>query len=126
MPGYIRVNNVARFQKQVFVLNGVYADAEYVYFRFCLENSSNVPFDVDYIAFSIGAKKSKKASTQERVQLYPVDADKQIHRVDAKSRCEVIYIGKDKVLLAEVLEAGGDRNIVLPVQEHFIIEARHL
>ncbi len=132
MPDYIRVNNVARLQKLVFVLGGVYADAEHVYFRFSLENSSNVPFDVDYIAFSIGAKKSKKTSTQERVQLYPVDADKQIHRVDAKSRCEVIYrfekftIGKDKVLLAEVLEAGGDRNIVLPVQEHFIIDARHL
>lgn len=132
MPDYIRVNNVARLQKLAIILNGVYADAEYVYFRFSLENGSNVPFDVDYIAFSIGAKKSKKTSTQERVQLYPVDADKQIHRVDAKSRCEVIYrfekftIGKDKVLLAEVLEAGGDRNIVLPVQEHFIIDARHL
>ena len=132
MPDYIRVNNVARLQKLVFVLGGVYADAEHVYFRFSLENSSNVPFDVDYIAFSIGAKKSKKTSTQERVLLYPVDTDKQIHRVDVKSRCEVIYrfekftIGKDKVLLAEVLEAGGDRNIVLPVQEHFIIDARHL
>jgi len=132
MPDYIKVNNVARLQKLVFVLGGVYVDAEHVYFRFSLENGSNVPFDVDYIAFSIGAKKSKKTSTQERVQLYPVDADKQIHRVDAKSRCEVIYrfekftIGKDKVLLAEVLEAGGDRNIVLPVPEHFIIDARHL
>lgn len=132
MPEYLRVNNVARLQKLAIILNGVYADAEYVYFRFCLENGSNVPFDVDYIAFSIGAKKSKKTSTQERVQLYPVDSDKSIRRVDAKSRCEVIYcfekftIGKDKVLLAEVLEAGGDRNIVLPVPEHFIIEARHL
>ena len=45
---------------------------------------------------------------------------------------EVIYcfekftIGKDKVLLAEVLEQGGDRNIGLRIPETFIIEARKL
>ena len=132
MPDYIKVNNVARLQKLVFILTGVYADAKHVYFKFRLENSSNVPFDVDCIAFSVGARKSKKTSTQERIQLFPTDVDKPIHRVDAKSRCEVIYcfekftIGKDKVLLAEVLEAGGDRNLCLVIPEHFIIEARHL
>ena len=47
-------------------------------------------------------------------------------------RSEVIYcfekftIGKDKVLLAEVLEQGGDRNIGLRIPETFIIEARKL
>lgn len=132
MPDYIKVNNVARLQKLIFILMGVYADAEHVFFKFCLENGSNVSFDVDCIAFSVGARKSKKTSTQERIQLFPIDADKQIHRVEAKSRCEVIYcfekftIGKDKVLLAEVLEAGGDRNLCLIIPEYFIIEARHL
>ena len=35
-------------------------------------------------------------------------------------------IGKDKILLAEVLEQGGDRNIGLKIAECFIIDARKL
>ena len=132
MPDYIVANNVARLQKLTILLKGVYVDAENVYFKFRLENNSNVPFDVDYIAFSVTARKTKKTSTQERLQILPVGVDTEIHRVDAKSVCEVIYrfekftIGKEKILLAEVLEQGGDRNIGLRIPEDFIIEARKL
>ena len=132
MPDYIVANNVARLQKLTILLKGVYVDGAHVYFKFRLENSSNVPFDVDYIAFSITARKTKKTSTQERLQILPVSVDMEIHRLDAKSSCEVIYrfekftIGKEKILLAEVLEQGGDRNIGLRIPEDFIIEARKL
>ena len=131
-PDYIVANNVARLQKLTILLKGVYVDEAHVYFKFRLENSSNVPFDVDYIAFSVTARKTKKTSTQERLQILPVGVDTKIHRVDAKSSCEVIYrfekftIGKEKILLAEVLEQGGDRNITLRIPEDFIIEARRL
>lgn len=131
-PDYIVANNVARLQKLTILLKGVYVDEAHVYFKFRLENSSNVPFDVDYIAFSVTARKTKKTSTQERLQILPVGVDTEIHRVDAKSSREVIYrfekftIGKEKILLAEVLEQGGDRNIGLRIPEDFIIEARRL
>lgn len=129
---YITANNVAKLQKLIVLLRGVYVDERYVYFKFCIENASNVPFDVDYIAFSITAKTTKRASTQERIQIRPVEVDTQIHRIDAKTACEVIYafekftIGKDKLLLAEVLEQSGDRNIGLHIPESFIINARKL
>lgn len=129
---YIVANNIARLQKLVFMLKGVYVDDQRVYFKFRLENHSNVAFDVDYIAFSITARKTKKASTQERVQLQPVQVDEPVHRLGAKSTCEVVYafekftIGEEKILLAEVLEKGGDRNIQLRIPESFIIEARKL
>ena len=129
---YIVANNIARLQKLVFMLKGVYVDEQNVYFKFCLENHSNVAFDVDYIAFSITARKTKKASTQERVQLQPVKVNETIHRLGAKSTCEIVYafekftIGEEKILLAEVLEHGGDRNIQLRIPESFIIEARKL
>lgn len=131
-PDYIVANNIARLQKLVFMLKGVYVDEQNVYFKFRLENHSNVAFDVDYIAFSITARKTKKASTQERVQLQPVRVDEPVHRLGAKSTCEVVYafekftIGEEKILLAEVLELGGDRNIGLQIPESFIIEARKL
>lgn len=129
---YIVTNNVAKLQKVIFILKGVYVDQAHVFFKFSIENSSNVPFDIDYIAFSITAKKTKKTSSQERLQIQPVGTDVEIHRVGAKSACDVIYcfdkftIGTDKVLLAEVLEQGGDRNIGLRITENFIIEARKL
>lgn len=129
---YIVTNNVAKLQKLIFVLKGVYVDQTHIFFKFRIGNTSNVPFDIDYIAFSITAKKTKRTSSQERIQLQPIGANVDIHRVGAKSSCEVIYcfekftIGKDKILLAEVLEQGGDRNIVLRIPESYIIEARRL
>ena len=120
------MNNVAKLQKLIFVLKGVYVDKTHIFFKFSIQNNSNVPFDVDYIAFSVTARKTRKTSSQERLQILPVGADV------AKSIAEVIYcfekftIGKDKVLLAEVLEQGGDRNIGLRIPETFIIEARKL
>lgn len=131
-PDYIVANNVARLQRLTVLLKGVWADATHVYFKMRIENDSNVPFDVDCIAFSITARRTKKTSTQERLQIVPEDVDTEIHRVDAQSFCEVIYrfgkftIGKDKILLAEVLERGGDRNIGLRIPEDFIIGARRL
>lgn len=131
-PDYIVGNNVARLQKLTILLKGVYVDEAHIYFKFHIENRSNVPFDVDYIAFSVSARKTKKTSTQERLQILPVGADTEIHRVDAKSSREVIYrfekftIGKEKILLAELLEQGGDRNIGLRIPEAFIINARKL
>ena len=97
---YLVTNNVAKLQKLIFVLKGVYVDRTHIFFKFSIQNNSNVPFDV--------------------------------HTIGAKSITEVIYcfekftIGKDKVLLAEVLEQGGDRNIGLRIPETFIIEARKL
>lgn len=129
---YIVTNNVAKLQKIIFVLKGVYVDQSHVFFKFSIENNGNIPFDIDYIAFSISARKTKKTSTQERLQILPIEANVDVHRVGAKSFCEVIYcfdkftIGKDKVLLAEVLELGGDRNIGLRISEAFIIEARKI
>lgn len=131
-PDYIVTDNMAKLQKLSFLLKGVYVDDAYVYFKFGIDNRSNVPFDVDYIAFSITARKTKKTSTQERLQILPDAVDTQVHRIDAKSRCEIIYrfekftIGREKILLAEVLEQGGDRNIALHIPEKFIIEARKL
>ena len=129
---YLVTNNVAKLQKLIFVLKGVYVDRTHIFFKFSIQNNSNVPFDVDYIAFSVTARKTRKTSSQERLQILPVGADVDVHTIGAKSITEVIYcfekftIGKDKVLLAEVLEQGGDRNIGLRIPETFIIEARKL
>lgn len=131
---YLVTSNVAKLQKLIFVLKGVYVDKTHIFFKFSIQNNSNVPFDVDYIAFSVTARKSRKTSSQERLQILPVgaDVDVDVHTIGAKSITEVIYcfekftIGKDKVLLAEVLEQGGDRNIGLRIPETFIIEARKL
>ena len=84
--------------------------------------TSNVVFAEDY----------QLPATVNNPVVLPVGADVDVHTIGAKSIAEVIYcfekftIGKDKVLLAEVLEQGGDRNIGLRIPETFIIEARKL
>lgn len=131
-PGYIVADNVVKLQRLALLLKGVYVDAAHIFLRLRIENHSNVPFDVDYVAFSVGARKTRKTSTQERLQILPVAVDKEVRRIDARSFCEVVYcfgkftIGKDKLLLAEVLEQGGDRNIGLRIRDSYIIDARRL
>lgn len=131
-PGYIVADNVVRLQRLALLLKGVYVDATHLFFRLRIENRSNVPFDIDYVAFSVEARKTRKTSTQERLQILPVAVDKEVRRIDARSFCEVVYcfdkftIGKDKLLLAEVLEQGGDRNIGLRIRDSYIIDARKL
>lgn len=131
-PGYIVTDNVVKLQRLALLLKGVYVDATHIFFRLRIENRSNVPFDVDYVAFSVEARKTRKTSTQERLQILPLAVDREVHRIDARSFCEVVYcfekftIGKDKLLLAEVLEQGGDRNIGLRIRDSYIIDARRL
>ena len=82
---YLVTNNVAKLQKLIFVLKGVYVDRTHIFFKFSIQNNSNVPFDVDYIAFSVTARKTRKTSSQERLQILPVGADVDVHTTGAKS-----------------------------------------
>lgn len=113
-----------------FLLKGIYAHNDLLYFHMQLKNSSNLPFEVDYIKFRIVDKKvAKRTATQEHV-IWPVRAHNNVQRIGAKSsECMVFTLPKfsiadDKCLVVELCEKEGGRNQAFTVENVDIVRAR--
>ena len=105
-----------------YVLKGIYVHNDLLYLHTEIRNSSNVPFDVDYISFKVVDKKvAKRTAIQEQV-LFPVRAYNYAVRVAGKqSELTVCCLPKftvpdDKQLVVELCEKNGGRH------QSFIVE----
>ena len=67
-----------------YLLKGIYSHNGLLYFHMQLKNSSNVPFDVDYLTFKIVDKKvAKRTAIQEQV-VWPVRAYNNVQMIGGK------------------------------------------
>ena len=77
-----------------YLLKGLYTHNGLLYFHTQLKNSSNVPFDVDYITFKIADKKvAKRTAIQEQV-IIPLRAYNHALLVDGKDGTHGVYSAK--------------------------------
>ena len=105
-----------------YVLKGIYVHNDLLYLHTEIRNSSNVPFDVDYISFKVVDKKvAKRTAIQEQV-LFPVRAYNYAVRVAGKQSERTVFclpkftIPDDKQLVVELCEKNGGRH------QSFIVE----
>ena len=105
-----------------YVLKGIYVHNDLLYLHTEIRNSSNVPFDVDYISFKIVDKKvAKRTAIQEQV-LFPVRAYNYAVRVAGKQSERTVFclpkftVPDDKQLVVELCEKNGGRH------QSFIVE----
>lgn len=103
-------------------LKGIYSFNGLLYFHLQLKNSSNIPFDVDYITFKIVDKKvAKRTAIQEQV-IWPLRAFNNLTLIDGKRTERSVFtlpkftIPDDKQLVVELNEKEGGRH------QHFIVE----
>lgn len=74
-----------------YILKGVYVHNDLLYLHTEIRNSSNVPFDVDYINFKVVDKKvAKRTAIQEQV-LFPVRAFNYAVRVAGKQAERTVF-----------------------------------
>ena len=67
-----------------YLLKGIYVHNDLLYFHLQLKNSSNVPFNVDYLTFKITDKKvAKRTAIQEQV-VWPVRAYNNVQVIGGK------------------------------------------
>ena len=97
-----------------YILKGVYVHNDLLYLHTGINNSSNVPFDVDYISFKVVDKEvAKRTAIQEQV-LFPVRAFNYAVRVAGKQAERTVFclpkftIPDDKQLVVEVCEKNGE------------------
>ena len=113
-----------------YVLKGIYVHNDLLYLHTEIRNSSNVPFDVDYISFKVVDKKvAKRTAIQEQV-LFPVRAFNYAVRVAGKESERTVFclpkftIPDDKQLVVELCEKNGGRHQSFIVENEDLVLAR--
>ena len=118
-----------RFSIQ-YLLKGIYTYNGFLYFHTQVKNSSNVPFDIDFIRIKIVDKKvAKRTAIQEQV-IFPVRAyNNNIQILGKKSERTVFALDKftipdGKQLIVELFEKNGGRHQSFIVENSDIVRAK--
>ncbi|OAV74258.1 conjugative transposon TraN protein [Bacteroidales bacterium Barb7] len=105
-----------------YLLKGIYTYNDFLYFHTQVKNSSNVPFDIDFIRIKIVDKKvAKRTAIQEQV-IYPVRTYNHNVQIPGKKSERTIFaldkftIPDGKQLVVELFEKNGGRH------QSFIVE----
>ncbi|MCO7107853.1 DUF4138 domain-containing protein, partial [Alistipes shahii] len=93
-------------------------------------NSSNVPFNVDYLTFKITDKKvAKRTAIQEQV-VWPVRAYNNVQVIGGKRTERMVFtlpkftLADDKQLVVELHEQQGGRHQTFTVENADLVRAR--
>lgn len=112
-----------------FLLKSIYANNGLLYFHTELKNTSNIPFDVDFVSFKIVDKKVIKRTAMQEQVLEPLRAQNYVVVVPAKSSERTVFalekfsIPDDKQLVIEVAEKDGGRHQSFVVENEDIVRA---
>ena len=113
-----------------YLLKGIYSHNGLLYFHMQLKNSSNVPFNVDYLTFKIVDKKvAKRTAVQEQV-IWPLRAHNNVQVIGGKHSERMIFtlpkftLPDDKHLIVELHEKEGGRHQTFTMENADLVRAR--
>ena len=113
-----------------FLLKGIYTHNGLLYFHTEIKNTSNVPFDVDYIIWKIVDKKvAKRTAIQEQV-IQPLRTQNFVLNVAGNSKERTVWtmdkftIPDDKCLVVELAEKNGGRHQSFTIENTDLVRAR--
>jgi len=113
-----------------YLLKGIYTHNGLLYFYTQINNSSNVPFDLDFITFKIVDKKVMKRTAIQETVIYPIRAFNYITRVGGKSSERTVFamdkftIPQDKELVVELNEKNSGRHQRFCVESGDVVRAK--
>ena len=112
-----------------FLLKGLYAHGDLLYFHTETRNKGNVPFDVDFVTFKIVDKKVVKRTAMQEQVIYPLRAYNYATRVDGGKAERTVFalpkftIPDGKMLVVEMNEKQGGRHQRFEVQGEDVANA---
>ena len=115
-----------------FLLKGLYAHGDLLYFHTETRNRGNVPFDVDFVTFKIVDKKVIKRTAMQEQVIYPLRAYNYATRVDGGKAERTVFalpkftIPDGKMLVVEMNEKQGGRHQRFEVQGEDVANADEL
>lgn len=115
-----------------FLLKGLYAHGDLLYFHTETRNKGNVPFDVDFVTFKIVDKKVVKRTAMQEQVIYPLRAYNYATRVDGGKAERTVFalpkftIPDGKMLVVEMSEKHGGRHQAFEVQGEDVANAENI
>jgi len=113
-----------------FLLKGIYTHNGLLYFHTEIKNTSNMPFDVDYIIWKIVDKKvAKRTAIQEQV-IQPLRTQNFVMNIDGNSNERTVWtmdkftMPDDKCLVVELAEKNGGRHQTFVIENTDLVRAR--
>lgn len=115
-----------------YLLKGIYSHNGLLYLHTQIKNSTNVPFDIDFIRFKIVEKKMVKQTAVQETVIYPLRAYNFISQVEANQTERTVFtidkitIPNDKQLVVELFEKKGGRNQTYVIENDDLIRAEQI
>lgn len=115
-----------------YLLKGIYTHNNLLYLHTSIKNSSNVPFDVDFIRFKIVDKKVAKQTAIQETVIYPLRAHNFITVVGGNQTENTVFtidkmtIPNSKQLIIELFEKNGGRNQIFTIQNDDLLRAEEI
>ena len=112
-----------------YLLRGLYTHNGLLYFHTQIKNSSNVPFEVDFVTFKIVDKKIVRRTAMQEQVIYPLRAFNYVIRVEGKKDERTVFalpkftIPDDKKLVVEMYEKQGGRHQIFEVDNEDLVRA---
>ncbi|MDR0873133.1 MAG: conjugative transposon protein TraN [Prevotellaceae bacterium] len=112
------------------LLKGIYTYSDFLYFHIQMKNTSQVPFDIDFIRMKIVDKKAAKRTAIQEQVIYPVRAYRYNIRILGKKTERTVFalpkftIPDGKHLIVELYEKNGGRHQRFVVENEDITRAK--
>ena len=111
------------------LLRGIYVHKDLLFLHVSLMNTSNVPFDVDFIRFRIVDKKVARRTAQQETVIEPVRTYSNLTHIEGHSSGHMVYafgkitIPDDKFLEVEIYEKDGSSHQRFHIENADLIDA---
>jgi hypothetical protein len=121
----------------IFYLGDIFIKNDYLYFKVCFENTTNMPYDIEQIKFIVRGKKGKiKQVALQESELNPVYTFNPNNRIEGKKSpnktltkvfvFEKFNYSSEKVFSVEVWENNGDRIYDMKIESSDLMKVKNL
>ena len=115
-----------------FLLKGIYSYDGMLYLHTQVRNSTNVPYDIDFIRMKIVDKKIAKRTAVQETLIVPVRAHNYVTRVNGQTEertvfaIEKITIPNGKQFVIDLYEQNGGRNQSFVIENEDLVRAERI
>lgn len=113
-----------------FLLKGIYAYDGLLYLHTQIKNSTDMPYDIDFIRMKVVDRKILKRTAVQETVIVPVRAHNYVTRVNAREDRRTVFaipkmtIPGGKQLVIDLCEQNGGRNISFVIENDDLVRAR--
>lgn len=115
-----------------YLLKGVYSHNNLLYLHTSIKNSSNIPFDIDFVRMKVVDKKMMKQTAIQETVIYPLRAYNFMSTVGGNQTERTVFtidkitIPNDKKLVIELFEKNGGRNQSFVIENEDLLRAEEI